>query len=287
LYGVSVSGLDRQYRILVQKPEPDFSAFAYPIESSINSGISLHQGCHAHISVFIDRQNGLKGSVDIQAVDLPPGLVAQELTIADGVSAGRFSVFVKQETLATIHSIQLQAVATIAGKEQIREVQSVTSVRPKVFRLDHALIVGVADPEPFSLTVKPQTNQFVAGSVVRFDAQLQSYGHEFKDASKLKWNTAFKDAKNKALTLDNPTSKIAVGSSTSVLQAVIPANTKPGIYSFWIDATSLLVKTTNGKDSADNPKKEEKPVSATAISNVLSIEVVSPSVEPSIKKNES
>lgn len=269
LYGSSLGGFDRQYRVRIEHKLPYFQVFAYPDAGDRYSGISLHQGGHTHVAIYVDRQHGFSEPVRIQAADLPEGLSADDVIIPAHQSEARFSIFTNKNTPRNIASLSLKAVATVQDREIVNQVQPQTDSRSNSFQQVATLAAGIAEPAPFSMKIKPRQGKLALGEKVELDVQWESAGSEISGKPVLKWHIDLVDAKGKQVSLIKPVTSLDLKQSENLLTAQLPPKMQPGQYSLWLSATLNVTPS----QSTDKKQKKQKAVPFDAVSNIITLEI--------------
>lgn len=269
LYGSSLGGFERQYRVRIENKQPDFQVFAYPDASDRYSGVSLHRGGYTHLVIYVDRRHGFSEPIRIQAVDLPEGFSADEVIIPAHQGEARFSVFTANNTPQTIASLSLKAVATVQDREVVKQVQPLTYSRSNSFQQVSALTAGVADTSPFALTIKPRQNKLKSGEKIELAVQWEPSGSQISGNPVLKWHINLVDAKGKQVSLIKQVTSLDLKKSENILTAQLPKKMKPGQYSLWLSATVKVTPT----QTANKKQKKQKPVQIETVTNIITLEI--------------
>ncbi|HAW32629.1 MAG TPA: hypothetical protein DCY03_31720 [Planctomycetaceae bacterium] len=269
LYGSSLGGFDRQYRVRIENKQPDFQVYAYPAAGDRYCGVSLHQGGHTHVTIYVDRQHGFSEPVRIQAVDLPEGLSADEVIIPAHQSEARFSIFTSKNAPQAIVPLSLKAIATVQDREVVKQVRPQTVSRSGSFQQVATLAAGTAKAAPFNMTIKPNQAKRALGEKIELDVQWESPGSEISGKPVLKWHIDLVDAKNKQASLIKPVTSLDLKQSENTLTAQLPQKVKPGQYSLWLSATLNVTPS----QSTDKKQKKQKPAPFEAVSNIITLEI--------------
>ncbi|WP_417388552.1 PPC domain-containing protein [Gimesia sp.] len=269
LYGSSLGGFDRQYRVRIENKQPDFQVYAYPAASDRFSGVSLHQGGHTHVTIYIDRQHGFSEPIRIQAVDLPEGLSADEVIIPAHQSEARFSIFTSKNAPQTIVPLSLKAIATVQDQEVVKQIHPQTVSRSDSFQQVATLAAGTAKAAPFNLTIKPHQAKLALGEKIELDVQWESAGSEISGKPVLKWHIDLVDAKNKQASLIKSDTSLDLKQSENTLTAQLPKKMQPGQYSLWLSASLNITPS----QTTDKKQKKQKPVPFEAVSNIITLEI--------------
>ncbi|QDU02095.1 hypothetical protein V6x_17960 [Gimesia chilikensis] len=267
LYGVSLGGFERQYRVRITKRTPDFRVFAYPGEQERKLGITLHPGGNTHVALYVDRQHGFDKPVRIHAVDLPEGLTADDIIIPKHQSAAVLSIQSNRELTPDILDLNLQA--TSEDQQLIREVQPLTVTDAGSFTQVNTLAAGIADPAPVVLTISPPQQPLTVGGKLELAAKLESHESSISSPIELKWHTAMVDAKQKSVPLFKPTKSIPPTQTKSKLTATLSDKLQPGEYLLWLSATTKV----DSSPATDQKQKKAKPVPVSIVTNVITLKV--------------
>lgn len=270
LYGSSLGGFDRQYRVRIENKQPDFQVYAYPAAGDRYSGISLHQGGHAHVAIYVERRYGFSEPIRIQAVDLPEGLSADEVIIPAHQSEARFAIFTTKNAPRKIASLSFKAIATVQDQEVVKQVHPQTVSRSDSFQQVATLAAGTAKAAPFNMTIKPHQAKLALGEKIELNVQWESAGSEISGKPVLKWHIDLVDAKGKQASLIKPVTSLDLKQSENTLTAQLPPKMKPGQYSLWLSAT------LNVTPSQTADKKKQKSIQIEAVSNIITLEIQPP-----------
>lgn len=267
LYGVSLGGFERQYRVRITNRVPDFRVFAYPGELERKHGITLHPGGHTHVALYVDRQHGYDKPVRIHAVDLPEGLTADDVIIPKHQSAAVLSIQTDRSLTTDILNLNLQARSE--DQQIIREVQPLTVTDAGTFTHVNTLAAGIAEPAPVVLTISPPQQPLTVGGKLEMTAKLESGQSSISSPIELKWHTVMVDAKQKSVPLFKPTKSIPPTQTKSELTAILSDKLQPGEYLLWLSATTKV----EFSPAADQKQKKAKPVPVSIVTNVITFKV--------------
>ncbi|MFM8221207.1 MAG: serine protease, partial [Planctomycetaceae bacterium] len=82
LFGGTRSDRRNVYRLIVRRPDPDFSVVAWPLHMELRNGdraalskpLSLRGGATHVLEVVAIRRDGYQGPIDLELGNLPPGV---------------------------------------------------------------------------------------------------------------------------------------------------------------------------------------------------------------------
>ncbi|MCS6863980.1 MAG: WD40 repeat domain-containing protein [Gemmataceae bacterium] len=151
------SGPTHAYRLIVRRPQPDFT-FSARVDAP-----QLLQGGAVPIEVKIDRTDGFEGPVAVEVKQSPPGFTAPATTIESGHQTATLALFGTSDRLQpTEAKLTLVAHSSIDGRARMREV---TIPLPTT--------VGKGD---IVTTVRQSTVTIRPGQETRFTVDIQRQG---------------------------------------------------------------------------------------------------------------
>lgn len=170
------SGNRMTYRVVIRRPQPDFSV------SIEGSNPKINVGSGQQITFHAERMDGFEDQISLQATSLPTGYrISQPLVIEAGHSQA-FATLYADETAAPIAAnapaIKITATAMIGGKSISKEVGSLGSIslapKPRIrVRLDPAEVT-VAPGGEATAYLKVERNGF--DGRIQFDINNLPHG---------------------------------------------------------------------------------------------------------------
>ena len=145
------------FRVTVRPPKPDFALTANVV------GPMLLKAGSVPVNVSIDRADGFDGAVTLRLKNLPIGFTAPPTALEAGQQSTTFPLFAPADAvLPDKPAVVLVAVATIGGKEVVRELPLPLPAK-----------LGTGD---LVTTLKQQTVTIRPGQQSRFTVQIERQG---------------------------------------------------------------------------------------------------------------
>jgi hypothetical protein len=147
------------YRLTIAEPRPDFALVFAP------SNLNVPQGDAVPLTVTVDRKDGFAGPVEVQVLDLPPGLSATAATIPPTEN----SVSLTLSAAPTAVMPAPGAPFRVLGKAMIngREVAHFSDADEKIH------LISVAPPPDLLVSVEPRQLELEPGSSVEVTATIR------------------------------------------------------------------------------------------------------------------
>jgi hypothetical protein len=249
LFGGTRSDANNVYRLLVRQATPDFSLAAWAVHMTLRNGdraslskpMSLRAGESRAFEVVVQRRDGFDGEIDIAMKNLPPGVSATGLKIAQGKPSGHLILTATGDAKHGFSLAKIIGKATINGVVVSRPVRVASMEWPvkdakgeiPAPRLMADVPVSVSDSEQAPLTIAAAENKVFearAGETLKIPLKL-TWRNEFNGTSiKVKaYGAAFSGLKEfdipiKAATyeavIDLAALKIAPGDYTFAFQSL-------------------------------------------------------------------
>jgi hypothetical protein len=205
LFNETISDPRRVYRLAIRKEAPNFALIAYsPAPPPQNkdskevagSGMFLRRGDAIPIRVLALRRDNYSGPIEIVAENLPAGISAAPLKLANGVSSGWLILSSPENASAWTGSLQIVGKAKIGEKEISRTARAgaiawnVTDYNNEAVmsQLSHELVLAASGSEIAPLAITPPSEkpfEGVADSKVTVSFSILRRG-EFNGALKFK-----------------------------------------------------------------------------------------------------
>lgn len=111
-----LGGADYQYRLIIDRPEPDFTMLTQ------RSGLGLPVGGTVSMSVTLQRRDGWQGEVEIVLAEAPSGFRLGGGLIPAGQESGVVTLSAPSTAKLGLASVKLQARGTVAGTPVTHEL---------------------------------------------------------------------------------------------------------------------------------------------------------------------
>ncbi|MFM8584756.1 MAG: serine protease [Planctomycetaceae bacterium] len=127
LFGGTRSDRRNVYRLIVRRPDPDFSVVAWPLHMELRNGdraalskpLSLRGGATHVLEVVAIRRDGYQGPIDLELGNLPPGVRAQGLRLAAGQNRGLIFVTAAADVARGFQWARLIAKGQVGDEERV------------------------------------------------------------------------------------------------------------------------------------------------------------------------
>jgi hypothetical protein len=256
------------YRLSVRLPTPDFRLVAVGTLGTQPEATVLRRNGKYWLDILALRKDGFDGPITVTAEGLPPGVVCEPVVVA-GAKTSVPLVF----EVATDAPLG-QAAIRIVGRAKIGEVDSVRTARggtvifgtantPTTARMSDEVVVAVREAAPFAIQAKPAKRQITAGETLPIQVELVRAA-DWSDDVQL---SGFDLPQNATL----PLVTINKGAMSGTVELSLPANTKPGPYTFVIHGSGQMPRNYPAER---DPKKWDKNLRGLLPSNPITIEVL-------------
>lgn len=261
------------YRLVVRPPTPDFRLFVVPYAPDRPAGLTLRAGGRASVRVLVDRLDGFDRPVLVQAVDLPPGVRSDPVTIAgkqsrgvlileadDGVAPaiadlrilGRAVSEDRREHLATLER------APRLGEETDRPgipggliVSPPQQEQPAPARATRGFPFALRPGAPLRLTAEPAEVTVAPGQ--SFELKVRAERKNGFD------NQVDLTADGLPRNLNPPTATIAKDQAEATLRFDVPNNLAPGVYGIHVRGAGAYPFDPDPKGEAKKDVRIDEP----------------------------
>ncbi|GIW92053.1 MAG: hypothetical protein KatS3mg110_0094 [Pirellulaceae bacterium] len=244
----------RVYRLQIRPPMPDFRVYGCPEQVKVDNNnqvrfasLVLRRQDVCWMKVVVDRRDGFRGEVTIEAQGLPEGVHCRPVILDSNQSEAWLAFEASAQAAPWVGPIAVTGRALIEGQEVTRPLQPASIVwgtgnvqqeRPE-FRLTRQLYLSViGDMAPAAVVAgEDQVYETSLGGTVEIPVKLLRRD-DFKEALKF-------TAQNIPNELKPADINIAADASEATLKvAVTNNNAKPGVYTFYLraDSKSKLVR---------------------------------------------
>ncbi|MCE9532351.1 MAG: PPC domain-containing protein [Planctomycetes bacterium] len=225
------------YRLCVHRPQPDFRLVAVPVHDTQPHSTSVGRNSKNWMDVLVFRNDGFDEPITVEAANLPKGVTCEPVIVGPGKTSVPL-VFNASADAAIGHAdIRIIGKAKIEGKDIERDARGGgltwgTTNTPGIARMADGVLLAVREPAAFSLTATPALLTAKAGDKVTFTVKL---------ARAAGWNesiqlSGFDMPQNTTMALGT----IAKGANEGKVELVLPANTKPGTFTFTINGAGQV-----------------------------------------------
>jgi hypothetical protein len=184
----TVADLQQYYRLRIAPETPDFRLFVMPSDTFRPDSCQLGAGGNQELVVFILRQDGFQGEIELTATGLPPGVTCKNVVVGAGMRHGSLVVTAAADASPWTGTIQVRGSAIIRGAAVERDARpaSITwqvqpqSGIPTITRLERSLVLAVRGKAPYGLTCGMDRAVVVHGGKVSIPMKLTRHWPEFK-----------------------------------------------------------------------------------------------------------
>ena len=256
------------YRLSIRQPQPDFRIVAVPTAEVLPDTPVVRQGGRYWVDVLAYRDDGFDELITIAAENLPKGVTCEPVVMGRGKQSVPL-VFTAATDAPLGHAeIKIVAKSKIDDKDVVRVARGGSLVwstvnTPGIARMADTIVLAVRESAPFTLTATPTAKTVTAGEMLPIQVKLSRAADWNEDVQ-----LAGFDLPNNA-TL--PLVMVNKGSSDGKVELTVPANTKPGPYSFTINGSGQVPRYY---PIEREPSKRGNNIRGVVPSNVVTIEVL-------------
>jgi len=256
------------YRLSVRQLKPDFRLVAAPTAEVQPDCTTVRRGGRYWIDVLAWRNDGFEDPIIVTAENLPPGVSSEPVTIGPGRTSAPL-VFTAAADAPIGHAeIRIVGKAKIGETEVVRHARSgglvwSTVNTPGIARIFDSILLAVREPAPFSITAKAVSAEVAAGGKLPIHVQLTRAAD---------WN---EDVQLSGFDLPQqavfPLTTIKKGATEATAELSLPANIRPGQYSFIVHGSGQIPKYYSIETE---PAKRGTNIRGVLPSNAVTINVV-------------
>ncbi|MFO0800756.1 MAG: hypothetical protein U0804_25095 [Gemmataceae bacterium] len=232
-----------QYVLTVRKPVPDFYPAVIHHQNPGPGGTTVRKGGTAYLDLIVHNTDGFSGPFTVTAEGLPKGLHTAPTTVTGGDRAV-VVLWADADAPDFVGPIRLTATATRGVEVLVREVRPYTRVWNSTdlnsSRPTRELVVAVADAAPFAVVPAAERLTIEAGQKADLKLTCQRHQADFKAAVNLS-----------GLSLPNAvrvtTASIPEGKADATVTVEVPANTRPGEYTFALQCQAQVPFSKDAK----------------------------------------
>ncbi|MCA9100915.1 MAG: hypothetical protein KDA63_07200, partial [Planctomycetales bacterium] len=152
------------YRLIVRRPEPDFSI------SLGGDNPTVPRGSGRTLTFTADRRDDFEGAIEVSVSGLPAGLsVASPVVIEAGHRDAESVIYAAADaeppTAEALENIKITARATIGGSEVVKPVDGLKKI-------------ALADPPTFRVWLEPAEVTIAPGKTVTAKIRIERNGHD-------------------------------------------------------------------------------------------------------------
>jgi hypothetical protein len=174
------------YTVRIGPEEPDFRLVVMPHVPNDPEACVLPRGGRTYCTVYVWRQDGFSGDVELSADNLPEGVTCPPQTVGREQREGTLVLSATDDAPLGAGKIRVKGTAVIHGKKVEREARaasvtwSVQQNVPPVSRLDHDVVLAVRAEAPYTLTAGLDHAVVLQGEKVEVPVTVKRHGSDFK-----------------------------------------------------------------------------------------------------------
>jgi hypothetical protein len=173
------------YTVRIAPEEPDFRLVLMPQVPNSPAACVVPRGGRQAFTVYVWRQDGFSGDVELSAEGLPEGVTCPRQTVGREQREGTLVLAASADAPPWAGRVRVKGTATIRGRAVEREARAASVTWPvplnvpPVSRLDHDLVLAVCDAGPFVLTAGLDAATVTQGGRVEVPVTLKRHGADF------------------------------------------------------------------------------------------------------------
>jgi Bacterial pre-peptidase C-terminal domain len=256
------------YRLSLRRPQPDFRLIAVPVHDVQPHSTTVGRNSKNWMDVLAFRNDGFNEPIVVEARNLPPGVTCEPVVIGPGKTSAPLVFSAMPDAPLGFAEIRITGKARIDGQDEVRHgcgggLTWPTVNTPGVARLADSIMLAVREPAAFALSATPVTPTAKPGDKVTITVKL-TRAAEWNEAIQL---SGFDLPDNATVALVN----VAKSANEGTVEVVLPANAKPGTYTFTINGAGQVPR--DYAPVRDPKKPRANNVRATYPSNAITIKV--------------
>jgi hypothetical protein len=161
--GDSAADVRHVYRLQIAKEQPDFRLIVMPTDQFRPDACVVGQGGNENFHVYVFRQDGFKGEIELTMEGLPTGVTCKPQVVGYNQKQSLLVVSAAPNAPIFTGEVKVKGTALIGGQKVIREARPAAIVWPvqplqnipTVTRLSRQVMLAVRDKPPFTLTAGP------------------------------------------------------------------------------------------------------------------------------------
>lgn len=239
------------YRLVVRRPTADFRLVAVPAHDVHPDSTIVGRGGRYWMDVLAFREDGFDGPIEIEATDLPAGVTCSPVVIGPGKTSVPLVFHAAADAPLGFGEIHITGKADLDGTEAKREARAGGLTWPTVntpgqARLADSTLLSVREASPFALTATPEKATVQAGDKLTLTVKTE-HAADWNDSLQLSG-------------LDLPPGAtvalgtIAKGASEGKAELTLPANLKPGTYTFVITGAGQVPREYAKQRDPNKPR---------------------------------
>jgi hypothetical protein len=238
------------YRLSIRRPQPDFRLVVVPKHDVQPDATVVGRGGKQWMDVLAFRNDGFDGPIQVEALNLPPGVTCEPVVIGPGKTSAPVVFQAAQEAPVGHGAIRVTGKAQIDGIEVVRSARSggltwPTVNTPGIARMADSIVLAVRETPPFALTALPAKTTASGGERLPINVRVERAA-DWADNVQL---SGFDLPANATVALVT----VAKNATEGKVELALPANAKPGTYTFTITGAGQVPRDYG------HPRDPQKP----------------------------
>jgi hypothetical protein len=174
------------YTVRLTPEEPDFHLVVMPHMPNTPEACVVPRGGRTYGTVYVWRQDGFSGDVELSADGLPEGVTCPPQTVGREQREGTLVFSAEADAPLWAGTVHVKGTAVIHGKKVEREARAasvtwpVPQNVPPISRLDHAMVLAVREEAPYALTAGIDHATVLQGEKIEVPVTLKRHWPDFK-----------------------------------------------------------------------------------------------------------
>ncbi len=225
------------YRLSIRRQQPDFRLVVVPRHDVQPDAAVVGRGGKQWMDVLAFRKDSYDGPIRVEASALPPGVTCEPVVIGPGKTSVPL-VFTAAKDAPVGHAeIRVTGTGRVEDADIVREAAAggltwPTVNTPGIARMASSIVLTVRQANPFTVTALPSQAAVTAGSKLSLKVSLQR-AEDWNEGVQL---SGFDLPSGVTVALVN----LAKGAAGGTVDVVLPANLRPGTYTFAINAAGQV-----------------------------------------------
>lgn len=220
------------YRLSIRRLQPDFRLIVVPKHDTQPDAMIIGQGGQNWMDVLAFRNDGFDDPIRVEAANLPPGVTCEPIVIGPGKTSAPLVFRAAKDAPLGQGEIHIIGKAKIDEKDVERVARGggltwPTVNTPGIARMADSIVLAVREAAPFALTAAPAKTTVSAGEKLPITVKLERAG-DWTESVQL---SGFDLPQNATVALVT----VAKGAGEGKVELTLPANLKPGTYTFTIN----------------------------------------------------
>jgi hypothetical protein len=245
------------YTVRIAPEEPDFRLVLMPQTPNNPEACVLPRGGYQYWVVYVWRQDGFTGDVELSAEGLPEGVTCVTQAVGKEQREGTLVLAAKANAPKWTGKVRVKGTATIDGRKVEREARAASVTwpapqnTPPISRLDHDLVLAVRDEAPYTLTAGLDHATVTAGERVEVPVKLKRNWADFKVPVQVAALNLPSQQGNRQQNLQ-PLLTLNAGSEQGRVTLNINANAPPGVHTIVLRGLAQYQYAKEGKGQKQN-----------------------------------